>query len=87
MKRIYVNQYVVDRNGNLDLSAKGAPEQLEPPIIVEDGVSSSKGLEVVINGTTKVVYRPDNPLPCGSKVWIETTEEVEVLVRGNDEVL
>lgn len=71
MKRIYVNQYIVDRNEKLDLSAKGAPVVLEPPIVV----------------TAKVVYRPTNTLPCGAKVWIETTEEVEVVMGGTDEVL
>lgn len=26
----------------------------------------------------RVVYRPDNPLPCGAKAWIETSGMVEV---------
>ena len=27
----------------------------------------------------RVVYRPESPLPCGAKVWIETANEVEVV--------
>jgi hypothetical protein len=29
--------------------------------------------EVEILGSSKLVYRPDKPLSCGAKVWIETT--------------
>lgn len=28
------------------------------------------------NIVASVVYRPDDPLPCGAKVWIETNNEV-----------
>ena len=27
----------------------------------------------------RVVYRPEKPLSCGAKVWIETANEVEVV--------
>ena len=36
----------------------------------------------IINDHTKVIYRPDKPLDCGAKVWIETTEEVECISNG-----
>lgn len=32
--------------------------------------------EVAITGPATVVYRPDKPLSCGAKVWIETDSEV-----------
>ena len=32
--------------------------------------------EVSVTGPCKVVYRPDKPLSCGAKVWIETESEV-----------
>ena len=35
----------------------------------------------IIKGDSKVVYRPDKPLSCGAKVWIETEGEVEVIVQ------
>jgi hypothetical protein len=28
-----------------------------------------------------IVYRPDNPLPCGARVWIET--ELDVAIGDN----
>lgn len=33
--------------------------------------------EVEILGPSKVVYRPDNPLPCGAQCWIETESKVK----------
>jgi hypothetical protein len=29
-----------------------------------------------ILGSSTLVYRPDKPLSCGAKVWIETTSKV-----------
>ena len=36
--------------------------------------------DIVVDGkvVAKVVYRPDNPLSCGAKVWIETEGEVRL---------
>ena len=36
------------------------------------------GSEVDILGPSKVIYRPDNPRPCGAKLWIETNSEVSI---------
>ena len=37
--------------------------------------------EVEIEGPCKVIYRPDDPLPCGARVWIETVDKVTCLVK------
>ena len=37
--------------------------------------------EVEIEGPCKVIYSPDDPLPCGARVWIETVDKVTCLVR------
>jgi hypothetical protein len=37
--------------------------------------------EVEIEGPCKLVYSPDDPLPCGARVWIETVNKVTCLVR------
>jgi hypothetical protein len=29
------------------------------------------------------VYRGEHPLSCGARVWIETTGEVELVIREN----
>ena len=73
IKRIHVNQHNIRRN------AKEGTDL--PCITVKTYKSNSYGHEVTINGPSKVVYRPDNPLSCGAKVWIETHAEVEVTVR------
>lgn len=79
IKRIHINQHVIRRNNKLDLSIPGALEQLEPPVSCKEGRSNRYGFEVVINEHTRIVYRPQNPLPCGARVWVETTEDVRVV--------
>ena len=34
--------------------------------------------DIVVEGkvVARIVYRPDNPLSCGAKVWIETEGDV-----------
>lgn len=36
--------------------------------------------EIVVDGrvVATIQYRPDKPLSCGARVWIETTEEVRI---------
>jgi hypothetical protein len=33
-------------------------------------------VDIVSHGhvVARIVYRPDSPLPCGARVWVETTE-------------
>jgi hypothetical protein len=35
---------------------------------------------VTINGPSRVVYRPDTPLSCGARLWVETEADVETTV-------
>lgn len=50
------------------------------PISVKTYRSNTPASEadIVVNGevVASIVYRPDNPLSCGAKVWIETKHEV-----------
>jgi hypothetical protein len=50
-----------------------------PPLTCKTYKSNDKCSEIIINKHTKVVYRPDKPLSCGAKVWIETTEPIECI--------
>jgi hypothetical protein len=68
-KIIHINQHVIKRNAKLGYR--------DPPITCKTWKSNDYCSEIVINDHTKVLYRPDDPLKCGAKVWIETTEEVE----------
>lgn len=69
IKRIHVNQHHIRAN------AKGADL---PVFTVKTYKDNIKGDEVHISGPSSVVYRPDKPLACGAKVWIETTAPVVV---------
>ena len=72
LSRIHVNQHVIKAN------AKGCC--VDPPLTVKDYKSNRKAFEaeIVVDGrvVAKVVYRPDAPLPCGAKCWVETEYEV-----------
>ena len=70
--RIHVNQHNIKRANGL------------PVITVKDYRQNRKGNEAIIRDANetevaRIVYRPDNPLPCGARVWVETELGVEVL--------
>ena len=69
-KRIHVNQH------NIRANVKDNGKR--PVITVKTYKTNQYGHEVVIHGESKVVYRPDKPLSCGAKVWIETDADVEI---------
>lgn len=74
IKRIHVNQFVIrsnQRNGTR-----------EAPLRVKTSAVNLPAHEVVIEGPCRVVYRPDRPLSCGARVWIETTSDVTVVDVG-----
>lgn len=68
---IHVNQKVI--RANLKHGAD------DPPITVKTYQSNQYASEVVITGPCRIVYRPDKPLSCGARLWIETEAEVVVL--------
>ena len=65
---IHVNQHVIKSN------AKHGKN--EPVLTVKTYKSNDYAHQVSINGPSKVVYRPDKPLSCGARVWIETLANV-----------
>lgn len=67
---IHVNQHIIKSNAKT-----GADE---PVLTVKTYKDNRYAKEVVIKGDSKVVYRPNNPLSCGAKVWIETYAPVEI---------
>ena len=70
LKRIHINQHVIRAN------SKG--EDRKPPITIKTSDANHKGWSVDIHGVSQVVYRPDNPLNCGAKVWMETRSAVTI---------
>lgn len=73
--RIHVNQHVIRANHKTG--------ERNPVLTVKSYNSNDYAHEVSIldsNGeeVAKVVYRPDKPLSCGAKVWIETKNKVKM---------
>ena len=69
-KKIHVNMHVIRRNQKTG--------EREPVINVKTYKTNTYAHEVEILGNSKVVYSPDDPLPCGARLWIETDAEVVV---------
>ena len=70
LKRIHVNMHKIRANKKYGTN--------EPVITVKTSKSNTYGHEVNILGPSKVVYKPNKPLSCGARVWIETTAEVMI---------
>lgn len=70
---IHVNQHAIRRN----IKAT----DLEPIFTVKTYKDNRYAKEVVINGPSRFVYRPDKPLSCGARVWVEADSKDVVLVE------
>lgn len=71
IKRIHVNQHLI-RAG-----------EAQPLTVKEGNGTNTRASEVDIcdedgNVVACLVYRPEQPLSCGARVWIETRNEVRV---------
>jgi hypothetical protein len=67
---IHVNQH------NIKANAKGADL---PVLTVKTYKSNTRCNAVSVNGPSKIVYSPNDPISCGARVWIETHAEVETV--------
>ena len=70
LTRIHVNQHIIKA-------------QDDAPITVKTYDANRKANQVSIldgagNVCATIIYRPDDPLPCGTRIWIETRNEVVV---------
>jgi hypothetical protein len=70
---IHVNQHIIKAN------AKNGVE--DDPLTVKTYRGNTRASTASIlddngNVVATVVYRPSNPLACGARVWIETTNTV-----------
>lgn len=68
LKKIHVNQHHIIANRKDGGS--------RPPITIKTYKSNTYAYNVEILGPSKLVYRPDKPLSCGARLWIETRAEV-----------
>ena len=70
LKRIHINMHKIRAN------AKNGTN--EPVITVKTSKENIYAHTVKILGGSDIVYRPDKPLSCGAKVWIETYNPVVI---------
>ena len=68
---IHINRNIIQQNTKHGRS--------NPVCRVERGQAVWYCMEVEIEGPSRMVYRPDNPRPCGAKLWIETESDVVMM--------
>jgi hypothetical protein len=66
---IHVNQHKIKRNAKTG--------EREPVLTCKTYKSNDYAHEVMVDGPCRIIYRPDKPLSCGARVWIETESEVK----------
>ena len=64
--RVHVNQHVIKRNQKTG--------EREPVFTIKQGGKTHKANSVTFPDGCELVYRPDKPLSCGARAWIETTK-------------
>lgn len=79
---IHVNQHVIKSN-----SKKG---RTDPVLTVKTYKQNVYGHEAILfdsegQEVARVIYRPEKPLSCGARVWIETHNPVDVIVIDDEE--
>ena len=78
MKYIHVNQGNI--KGNIKTRREGRPQDLQPVITIKEGKTNTYCNAVAILGPSRVIYgHGEQLLPCGARVVIETTAEIEVI--------
>jgi len=77
IKRIHIDQHRIKANlrDGTDL----------PVVTVQARGGPYKGHEVSIDGPSQVIYRGDDPLSCGARVWIESKAPVTIQVHEREE--
>lgn len=68
IKRVHVDKHVIASNLKHGRN--------EAPVTVQTSQGPLKCYGVDILGPSRFVYRPDKPLSCGARLWIETHAEI-----------
>lgn len=76
IKRIHVNQHIIKSNHKNG--------ENKPALTIKMGGKTHNAHEVEILGPSSVIYRPNKPLSCGARCWIETHSEVNLIVDHGD---
>ena len=70
---VHVNQHIIKKNAKTG--------EREPVLTCKTYKTNEYAHEVHIKGPCKIIYRPDKPLSCGARVWIETKSEVVKIIH------
>ena len=73
IKRIHINQHIIKKNAKTG--------QRKKCITVKTSKTNTYCHEVEIKGACRVVYRPDKPLKCGAKVWVEVESGIPIVLH------
>lgn len=76
IKRIHVNQHVIRRNTKTG--------EREAPLTVKTSRGNIRAHAVDIQGASRVVYSPEQPLACGARVWVQTSAPILVSTDDDD---
>ena len=68
-KIIHINRNIIQSNAKHN--------KQDPVCRIQEGNKQRYCMEFIINGPSRLVYRPDKPLRCGAKLWIETESDIE----------
>ena len=79
---IHVNQHVIKKNVR--------DGSQEPVLTVKTYKQNVYGHEAILfdaegREVARVIYRPEKPLSCGARVWIETHNPVDVILLEDEE--
>jgi len=83
-KKIHVNQHNIKANNKRIKQAHESGksitiEDLKPVFTVKEYNRNTYGYQVMINDTVRLTYSPLKPLSCGAHVWIETSDQLQII--------
>lgn len=71
MTRIHVRRDIIARDKKAGTSSAAVG-------VESTGMRKRYGRAVTIHGPSRIIYRPERPLHCGARAWIETNSRVVV---------
>jgi hypothetical protein len=74
---IHVNQHVIRKNKDGENRPVLTCKTYKENTYAHEAIIYDKDGEIA----AKVIYSPDKPLSCGAKVWIETNNNVETILK------
>lgn len=82
MKRIHVNRNTIASNNKHGRTNPPITVRLHSNAKTKTPRKVLRGSTVEVLGPSTFVYRPETPLSCGAKLWVETT--ASVIIDGEE---